>query len=232
MIHDIAQEVEKEYGRPNISIIAQRCGCDRKTVRKYLDTSNIAAEHKKRQYASKLDEYKPYIQSRLSEYPLLSGSKIYEELQQKGFDGSYTIVKDYLRTLRGKKTPLAVYRYETKPGDQAQVDWGDLGFIQLDGENRHLYVFSIILSYSRMRFAKCTLSMDVETLIQCHIEAFQYFGGIPKEILYDNMKTVITKKTFNSKDSEYNKTFADFSSYYGFTIRTCKPYRPQDKRKN
>ena len=129
------------------------------------------------------------------------------------------------------KQPLAVYRYETKPGHQAQVDWGECGETFLDGENRKLYCFSMILGYSRMRYAEFTLSQDVHTLIRCHINAFQYFGGVPEEILYDNMKTVIIRKFFLSKDSKWNQIFSDFSRHYGFILRTCKPYTPKTKGK-
>lgn len=231
MIHDIALEVEQEFGRPNLSEIAKRAHCDRKTVRKYLELRNLPVVIKKRERSSKLDPFKPYIISRLAEYPQLSGKRILRDIQKRGYDGCYSIVTDYLREIRDEKKPTAIYRYETKPGHQAQVDWGDLGLVHLDGEDRHLYIFTIILGYSRMRFAKCTLSMDLETLIQCHIEAFEYFGGIPDEILYDNMKTVIIKKTFDSKESHLNKGFVDFADHYGFTIRTCKPYMPKTKGK-
>jgi len=231
MIHDIAEEVHREFGRYNISVIAERAHCDRKTVRKYLEKKNIPVSIRKRKTSSKLDDYKPYIQKRINEYPLLSGKKIYRDIQERGYSGCYSVVTDYLRSIRDLKKPLAVYRYETKPGIQAQCDWGDLGLVRMDGEDRHLYIFTMILGYSRMRFAKCTLSMDTETLILCHKEAFEYFGGVPKEILYDNMKSVVIKKCLRTKDSELNKAFTDFADYYGFIIRTCKPYRPQTKGK-
>jgi len=231
MIHDIAEEVHREYGRYNISVIAERAHCDRKTVRKYLEKKNIPVSIRKRETSTKLDSFKSYIRGRLSEYPLLSGRQIFRDIKDKGYMGSYPRVTAYLRDIRPLKKPLAVYRFETKPGIQAQVDWGNLGLIRIDGEDRHLYIFTMILGYSRMRFAMCTLSMDVETLIECHKEAFKYFGGVPKEILYDNMKTVVIKKCFNSKDCELNRSFTDFADYYGFTIRTCKPYRPQTKGK-
>lgn len=231
MIHDIALEVEKEYGKKNISVISARSGHDRKTVRKYLESGALTVERRKREYHTKLEPFKPYIQERLTESPELTVTRILEELQGMGFDGQYTIVKDYVRSLRGHHKTLAVYRYETKPGHQAQCDWGDLGLLHIDGEDRHLYIFTMILGYSRMRFAECTFSTNLETLIKCHIDAFEYFGGVPEEILYDNMKTVISKKAFNPQDSQLNQGFKDFADYYGFTIRTCKPYMPKTKGK-
>jgi len=89
----------------------------------------------------------------------------------------------------------------------------------------------MVMGYSRMRYAEDTLSEDVYTLIRCHINAFNYFGGIPEEIIYDNMKTVIIKKTFLSKDNVWNQVFSDFSDYYDFISRTCKPRTPKTKGK-
>ena len=88
----------------------------------------------------------------------------------------------------------AIYRYETKPGVQAQVDWAECGYIEIDGEKRKLYCFTMVLGYSRIRYAEFTLQIDVFTLIQCHINAFGYFGSYPQELLYDNI-TQIVKKT-------------------------------------
>ena len=231
MIRDIAQAVEQDCGRKNLSEIAKRAELDRRTVKKYLDPNNLGATQAKRTSASILDEYKPYIQKRLNEYERISGRRLLRELKDKGYTGGYTILTDYLRIVRQESNKLAIYRYETKPGHQAQVDWGYLGKIALDGADRHLYVFTMILGYSRMRFVKFTLSMDVATLIKCHNEGFQYFGGIPEEILYDNMKAVIIKKGYTPNDCEFNATFKDFADYCGFIIRTCKPRMPKTKGK-
>lgn len=231
MIHDTSLEVEKEYGKPIISVIAQRTGYDRKTVRKYVKSEALATPRKKREYVSKLDSHKETIVNLLDEYPYLSAVRIFEELQRTGYTGGYTLVKDFVRRIRKTKQPLAIYRFETKPGQQIQTDWGDLGYVEMDGEPRHLYIFTMILGYSRVRFAKCTLSMDFETLVSCHLEAFEYFGGVTKEILYDNMKTVIVKKSLKSEENVFNQHFLDFSKYYGFTPRTCKAYTPKTKGK-
>ena len=231
MIRDIAHEVEREYGRLNISEVSRRCGYDRRTVEKYLAPSNLSPKPSARIRTSKLDPYKPYITERLTEGPHLTAKRIYREIRDKGYAGKYSILADYLHRERRTVKPLAVYRFETEPGHQAQVDWGFVGEINLDGKDRPLYVFTMILGYSRMRFVKFTLSMDVQTLIQCHIEAFQYYSGIPKEILYDNMKTVVTGRSAQTNEKTYNQTFLDFADFCGFTIRTCKPNTPKTKGK-
>jgi hypothetical protein len=125
----------------------------------------------------------------------------------------------------------AVYRFETKPGLQAQVDWAELAIVELDGVRRKLYCFTMILGYSRVRYAELTLSVDTPTLIKCHVNAFQFFGGVSEEILYDNMKQVVIKRALQSSDREWNSLFRDFFEYYGFIPRLCRPYRPQTKGK-
>lgn len=180
MIHDTALAVENEYGWLNISEIARRTGYDRKTIRKYLETKNLIQPPQKRTCSSKPDPYKPFITEQLTKYPQLTARRLYREIQKHGYDGKYTILADYLRPLREKRNDLAVYRYETKPGIQAQVDWGDLGMIQMDGEKRHLYVFSMILSFSRMRFAKITLLNGPPDLNSKPYRSFRILWRNPK----------------------------------------------------
>jgi transposase len=214
----------------SISEIARRTGHSRGTVRKYLLSPVPPAPQKRQQKPSKLDGYKEYITARLQEYPL-SAKRIYREIQEKGFTGKYTIVKDFVREVRPKSTVSAVYRYETKPGIQSQVDWAECGRIDIDNESRKLYCFTMVLGYSRMRYVEFTLHIDVHTLIQCHLNAFHYFGGYTKEILYDNMKQIVLKRAPVSSDSIWNPDFEDFFKHYGFIPRLCRPYRPQTKGK-
>src|SRR5690606_26878908 len=105
------------------------------------------------------------------------------------------------------------------------------GYVEIDGTQRKLYCFTMILGYSRMRYAEFTLQVDVHTLIRCHLNAFQYFGGYPQEILYDNMKQIVLKRGLKSSDSDWNSKFEDFFTHYGFVPRLCRPYRPQTKGK-
>ena len=155
----------------NISQIAQAIGFDRKTVRKYLATPTPPSAQPRPGTPSKLDAYKDYIQNRIADYPL-NASRIYREIQEQGFSGKYTVVKDYIRTIRPPTRVPAVFRYETNPGLQAQVDWGECGHFAVDGRQRTLYCFSMILGYSRMRYVVFTFSTDTLTLIRCHLSAW------------------------------------------------------------
>ncbi|AKB57047.1 IS21 family transposase [Methanosarcina barkeri] len=214
----------------NISEISERTGYDRKTVRKYLQLKTLPEPQKRPPRPSKLDLYKPYLLEKINEKHY-TAARLFREIQKMGFDGGETIVKDFVRKVRPKQGVPAVLRYETKPGVQAQVDWGELGTVEVDGKLKKLFCFSMILGYSRMRYVECTLSIDTFTLIQCHLNAFQYFGGCTQEILYDNMKQVVIKRAMKSSDSEWNSQYEDFFKHYGFIPRLCRPYRPQTKGK-
>ena len=214
----------------SISEISDRTGYDRKTVRKYINKKTTLEPQKRPTRSSKLDPYKPYLLEKLNESPY-TAARLFREIKEMGFDGGETIVKDFVRKVRPKLGVPAVLRYETKPGVQSQVDWGELGTIEVDGKLKKLFCFSMVLGYSRMRYVEFTLSIDTPTLIQSHLNAFLYFGGRTQEILYDNMKQVVIKRASKSSDSEWNSLFEDFFKHYGFIPRLCRPYRPQTKGK-
>ncbi len=214
----------------SISQIARQTGHDRKTVRTHVKFEELPVPKERTKKESKLDPFKDHIVNKLKEGPF-TASRLFKEIQELGFTGKYTIVKDFVREVRPEYGVQAIYRYETKPGVQAQVDWSEFGKVEIDGKTLKLYCFSMILGYSRMRYIEFTLSIDATTLIKCHLNAFRFFGGYTKEILYDNMKQVVIKRAMKSSDSEWNPKFEDFFKHYGFIPRLCRPYRPQTKGK-
>ncbi|MCG2735495.1 MAG: IS21 family transposase [Candidatus Methanoperedenaceae archaeon] len=214
----------------NITEISNKTGFDRKTVRKYLKLRTIPEPKKRAKRDSKLDNFKDYIIKKLNEGPFTS-VRLFREIQEMGFTGKITIVSDFVTKVRPERGVPATLRYETKPGVQAQVDWSEFGKVGVDGKIQKLYCFNMILGYSRMRYIEFTLSIDVYSLIKCHMNAFRYFGGYTKEILYDNMKQVVIIRALKSTDSEWNTKFEDFFKQYGFIPRLCRPYRPQTKGK-
>lgn len=212
----------------SITEIAKQTGFDRKTVRKYLNRSEPPAYKPRVSKPGKLDPYKDYVKARLQEVPL-SAVRLLEEIQSQGYKGSYTLLKDFVRGIKATRGTPAVYRFETKPGVQAQVDWSEFGKVMIDGELKTLYCFNMVLGYSRMRYVEFTITSDASTLIKCHLNAFRYFGGYTKEILYDNMKQVVLERT--KGEITWNRTFEDFARYYGFITRLCRTYRARTKGK-
>ena len=231
MLQDLANEQEIHQGKVNISALSKKTGYDRKTIRKYRSKPRDYSHQYRHLKAGKLDPFKGYLQSRIEQFPFLSSIRLLEEIRSQGYDGGYTIVKDYLRTIRPKKTVIAEIRYETKPGVQAQVDWSDCTYLTFDGETKRINCFSMILGYSRMRYVCFTTSTDIQTFLLCHQQAFDYFGGVTQEILYDNIKVVVIKRKNPSTSSEFHSSFVDFRDHYGFTAYLCRPYRAKTKGK-
>lgn len=216
------------------SEIARRMGLDRKTVRNALRSESWPDDDSRVRVArpSTLDVFKPYIEARIEKCPL-SAVRLLEEIRAQGYCGRMTILKDFVESIKERERLRAVVRFETVPGQQSQVDWAYAGSIVVDGERRSVYAFVMVLGYSRARFVTFTHSMDIHTLMRRHMEAFDYFGGHTREILYDNMKTVIDRPKGVDSPAVVNRTFADFAGYYGFGVDSCwPPYRAQTKGKS
>jgi transposase len=159
-----------------------------------------------------------------------NGVVLLRELRERGYSGGYTVLKDYLQPKREASRATAVRRFETPPGRQAQVDWGHLGTLEMNGEQRKLSGFTLTLGYSRMLVAEAALDQKLGTLLRMHEHAFRELGGVPEEILYDRMKTVWIDLD-DCGEVVWHPMFLDFAHYWGFTPRLCRPYRAQTKGK-
>lgn len=212
----------------SVSEIARQTGHDRKTVRKYL----LAKEEPKYnalRRGSKLDSYKDYIRIRLKEIPELSNRRILREIKAQGYTGSRSILGEFTKPLREAKQKEAVIRFETIPGEQAQVDWSSFGTIEEYGLKKRLYCFSMVLGFSRALYIEFTTSQDIFSFLSCHQNAFLYFGGYTRSILYDNTKTVVLSRC--EGNIQWNRVFMDFAGFYGFRPTLCGLYRAKTKGK-
>ena len=214
----------------SISEVARQLGIDRKTVRKYAQSDELPRLHNNGKRSSKLDPYRDGIRDMIDRHNL-SAIRILEEIRKQGYDGGYTILKEYCSAIRKDRRIPAVYRYETDPGKQSQVDFGDFGRIEMDGISRKLYAFSMILGFSRMRYAEFTTDISTENVIKMHLNDFRYYGGYTDTILYDNTKQIVLERKIKASESRFNPKFRDFAEYYGIVIRLCFPYRAQTKGK-
>jgi len=225
------QEIE-ELKRQGLSIkaISNLTGCDRKTVRKYLAGPEAVPVYGPRPpRPSKLDAFKTYIEERMKA-GVWNARVLLRELRQRGYAGGYTILTDWLRPRRESARTVAVRRFETPIGHQAQVDWGHLGSIEINGNTRQLWGFTFTLGYSRAMMAEAALDQTLGTLLRMHEEAFRQLGGVPEEILYDRMKTVWLR-TDERGEIVWHPVFLDFARYWGFRPRLCRAYRAQTKGK-
>ncbi len=193
VLEDIFMIKELKQKGWTLTAIAEETGYDRKTIRKYLNQEKLPQATKRKSRGSKLDPYKSYILARIKE-GTTNCAVLLEEIQKLGYEGKSTILREFVQPYRAAPKKQATVRYETKPGEQAQVDWAEnAGTCIIDGEEIQLYAFIMILSYSRKRYIEFTTDMKQDTLIKCHLNAFSYFNGVPQQILYDNMRTVVTK---------------------------------------
>jgi len=210
--------------------IAKQLGISRNTVSKHLAQDVDEPDYHSRPYVPhKLDSFKAYIKQRIeSALPIhLSAVVIMREIKEQGYDGGITRLREHLVQLRGSKVLPDVIRFETEPGKQMQVDWG-----QMRGGKNPVHAFVAVLGYSRALFVHYTDNMRYDTLEQCHRLAFEYFQGIPADVWYDNMKTVVLERNaYGIGQHRFHAGFYQFAKEMGFTPKLCKPYRPQTKGK-
>ncbi len=225
-------EVRQLY-RQGVSIteIRRMTGLSRDTIRKCLSEKPEGSPQygPRSARASKLDPFKEYLEKR-RQAGVWNAVVLLRELRSRGYTGGYTLVKEYLEPLRESARVVAVRRFETGPGQQAQFDWGELGRLEHGGETRKLYCFVMTLGYSRAMFADVATHQRLETLLRLHEQAFCALGGVCEEILYDWMKTVALGRD-DRGEILWNKGFADFAGYWGYQPRLCREYRPQTKGK-
>jgi transposase len=222
-IHDLAAQGKSIQG------IAQTLCISRNTVRKYLRHPEAVIAQPRPPRPSKLDAYKEQMRRWVLEDHCTNCEVMLVRLQELGYTGGISILKEFVHPLHpavGGHAP--VKRYETKPGEQVQFDWGEFVY-ESEGHSHKFYGFTAVLGYSRMRFVTCVKRCDTPTLIRCLMEAFEYFGGLPKAALTDRMKSVLLE--MEGKTPRWNPRFADFMASLGVAPRVCKAYTPQTKGK-
>ncbi len=209
--------------------IARQLGISRPTVKKYLENPK-----KKRAKPvgrpSKLDAYRDLISQMLEKDPQVSAQVVLQYLAAQGFDGKATIVRDYLRQLRGKKTFAKAYlRIESEPAEQFQIDWGHFGKLDYNETRRRLYALAVVESFSRMIYVEFTHSQKQEVLHQCLLNAFCFFGGTAKQIVVDNMLTAVTERQGNL--IRFNGCFLEFLRPFKIVPVACHVRAAHEKGK-
>ena len=217
--------------KPNYSAVARQYDVDPRTVKAaYLraQSDKTAVVRKRRSRRSKLDGYQDIIEDKYAAG--CSARSIYDFIVEKGFTGKYTIVKDYCRRFRKAQTKKATIRVEHTIGLSAQVDWKEqVTMTDRNGVPHTFSIFLYVLPYSKFKFLKLTLDQKQDTLFKCLFEAFKATGGIPKEIWFDNMSTVVDHKLSDFHHHRFNERFLSFSHDAGFHPIACRPFRPQTK---
>lgn len=212
----------------SITEVARRMGCSRQTVynQRYRDDDEVEPPPR----PSKLDPYRTYIESRLERFDLPS-TVLLAELRQRGYQGGITILREFVSAIKDRFTQKVVDRFETEPGRQAQVDWASCGTIWHKGRRRKLSLLVVVLGYSRVTWARFVVSERRPVLTSLLEKAFADLGGVPQELLFDNLKQVIAHPRTKDSGAIVQPAFADFADHWGFNTLACPPYWPQAKGK-
>jgi transposase len=214
----------------SIRELARLTGRSRNTVRRYLRGGDAATTRKAgSRRAEKLAPFKPYIVGRLAAAApdRIPAAVLFREITARGYTGGETRLKQFVRGLAPVPTSPPIVRFETEPGHQMQADWATVG----RGADK-LKVFIATLGWSRASYVEFCNDERVETLIGCHERALLAFGGVAKEVLYDNMKTVIIERNAYGRGvHRFHAGFLDYAKHAGFLPRLCHPYRAQTKGK-
>jgi transposase len=214
--------------------IAQSLGICRDTVSKALEQIEQAragppTTRRQTTRPSKLDAFEPAIRDLLARYPGVSVRRIHQELRALGYTGGYTVLSEHVRRVRSAPVVAPVRRFETAPGEQAQMDYSSYDLDFTDEGRRRVYAFSYVLGYSRRQYLRFVESQDFATTVREHIRAFEHLGGVAATCLYDNMKVVVSGH--DGDEPVYNPRFLSFAAHYGFRPIACRVRRPQTKGK-
>jgi transposase len=215
--------------------IARKLGLNRRTIHRWITGGQLEREVDSGQVPPpirrggprKLEHVKPIIDARLAKYPDLTAVRLFDEVKAAGYTGGLTQLKIYVAQVRPQPEPEPIVRFETDPGHQAQVDFAEFTFPW--GKR---YALVVVLGYSRLLWLKFYPKQDMPTVFSGLEEAFAFFGGVPREILFDQMASVITRDLRDQGGRLVeNAEFLRFAAHWGFRVRACRPYRAKTKGK-
>lgn len=211
-----------------VGTIAAELNVHHDTVETAIEAHRFRA-HAPRVRGSILDPYKPFIIDTLERHPRLRATRLHRMIQERGFDGSVRQVRRFVRSVRPTRSSEAFMRMTTLPGEQAQVDWGHFGKLRVGRAERPLSCFVMVLSHSRGMYARFSLDQTIPSFLRGHVLAFEALGGVPREILYDNLKAVVLER--DGQHVRFHPTVLELAGHYHFAPKPCAPYRANEKGK-
>ncbi len=209
-----------------ITTIARQVGVHHGTVRRVLQNHGVELEAVVSRPCM-VDPYRDFIQETLETYPKLPASRLFEMVRERGYPGGPDHFRTIVAQYRPKKSAEAFVRRKTMPGEEAQVDWGHFGVLDVPGGTRPLYAFVMVLSHSRHVFLRFSLDMKGSTFLHAHQLGFEDFGGVPRVLLYDNLKSVVLERKGNIV--RFNPQILDFAAHHRFDPRPCNIARGNEK---
>jgi transposase len=206
--------------------IASELGVHRDTVALAIEPErfvNIAY----RPNSPLLDPYKDFVRMTLEQYPRLRATRLLQMVQARGYAGSIWPLRRYVRRVRPAGAREAFFRLSTLPGEQAQVDWASFGRVAIGNTLRALSCFVMVLSWCRALFARFVLDQTLESFLRCHVAAFEWFEGVPRELLYDNLKAVVLGRVGDV--IEFHPRLLELAGHYHFAPKPVAPARGNQK---
>lgn len=225
---ELAAKIRRHFhaDRWPVGTIARQLGVHHQTVRRALLAEGVplTAMATRR---SKADPFLPFIVQTLTTYPNLRASRLYEMVRERGYDGAPDHFRAIVARHRPRKAAEAFLRLATLPGEQAQVDWASFGHVEIHGTRRPLVAFVIVLSWSRWMFLRFGVDQRMGSFLAHHVAAFETFGGIPRVLLYDNLKSAVTQRIGDA--IVFNETLLSFAGHHRYEARPVAPYRGNEK---
>ena len=221
-------KVLQEQGM-SIKAISRELGVSRNTVRRYLRSKCVPQARPRSAKPTKLDGYRGYLRARIAAArpDWIPATVLFEEVKGMGYCGSVRTLRSFVATLKPVPRADPLVRFETEPGDQMQIDWGAF---KLEGQRISLFLAT--LGWSRFNYGEFVVNEQFATLRACHEHAFDAFGGVPFEVLYDNMRTVVQQRNFYGRGlHQFHPGLKDLAHHYTFMPRLCQPYRAKTKGK-
>jgi len=211
-----------------VGTIATELGVHHDTVERAIESDRFVRTQRQLR-PSLLDPFKPFIGEILDQHPKLRATRICEMVRARGYVGGYAPVRRYVGSVRPAARAEAFLKLTTLPGEQAQVDWGHFGKIQVGAATRSLSCFVLVLSWSRAMYARFTLDQTLETFLRGHALAFETLGGVARRILYDNLKSVVVERV--GEHIRFHPQILECAGHYHFAPVPCAPYRGNEKGK-
>jgi len=209
-----------------LGTIATQVGVHHSTVRRVLSQAGIPAGRVMVRPAM-VDPYVPFIVATLEKWPRLCASRLYEMVKERGYPGRPDHFRGIVARYRPRAPAEAFHRLRTLPGEQAQVDWGHFGKLRVGRAERPLMGFVMVLSYSRRLFLRFYLNARMESFIRGHLDAFEFFGGVPRTLLYDNLKSAVLERVGDA--IRFNPRLIELAAHHRFEPRPVAPARGNEK---
>lgn len=209
-----------------VHTIARQLGIHHSTVDRVLSQAGLPKVERAPQ-SSIVDPYHPLIIETLAQYPTLSAARLLEMARARGYPGGASQFRSHVAQLRPRRPAEAYLRLRTLPGDEGQVDWGHFGHVEIGRARRPLMAFVMVLSYSRQIVLRFYLNQRMENFLRGHVTAFEVLGGVPRVLLYDNLRSAVLER--RGQAIRFHPTLLALSAQYRFEPRPVAPARGNEK---